>query len=184
MLHLHARRAARRDANGDYVPLDAQDTTLWDVAAIRDAERLLFQAGRLGRVGRFQLEAAIQSAHAARAFGRRVDWGAIVQLYEGLMTFTGGSPIVELNRVAALAHRDGPAAALPALEPLADVVQGYQPYWALRARLLDDIGDAGGARAAYAEAIARAPNEAAKTFLRKRAARFSANVERDEPGAS
>jgi RNA polymerase sigma-70 factor (ECF subfamily) len=184
LLHLHARRAARRDANGDDVPLDAQDTSLWDVDAIRDAERLLFQAGRLGRVGRFQLEAAIQSAHASRAFGRRVDWAAIVQLYEGLVTITGGSPVVALNRVAALAHRDGPAAALPALEPLAEFLQGYQPYWALRARLLEEVGDAEGARAAYAEAIARAPNGAAKSFLRKRAARFSANVERDEPAAS
>lgn len=173
LLHLHARRAARRDAAGAYVPLDAQDTTLWDVALIRDAERLLFQAGRLGRIGRFQLEAAIQSAHAARAFGRRVDWAAIVQLYDGLVSVTGGSPVAALNRVAALARRDGAAAALPALAPLAEPLAAYQPYWALRAHLLEDTGDTEAARAAYAEAIARAPDEAAREFLRGRRARLS-----------
>jgi RNA polymerase sigma-70 factor (ECF subfamily) len=73
LLHLHARRRARRDGEGRYVALDAQDPALWDIDAIREAEQLLFRASRLGRIGRFQLEAAIQSAHAARAFGRPVD---------------------------------------------------------------------------------------------------------------
>lgn len=184
ILHLHARRAARRDAAGGYVPLDAQDTALWDIAAIREAERVLFQAGRLGRIGRFQLEAAIQSAHAARAFGRRVDWAAIVQLYDGLVAVTGGSPVAALNRVAALARRDGAAAALPALSPLAGILDAYQPYWALRARLLEETGDRAGADAAYEAAIAQAPDAATKSFLEGRQSALRKNVEVRDGGSS
>jgi len=82
MLHLDARRDARRDAAGDYVPLAGQDPARWDMAAIAEAEALLRAASRSGRPGRYQLEAAVQSAHAARRRTGRADWPAIERLYD------------------------------------------------------------------------------------------------------
>jgi RNA polymerase sigma-70 factor (ECF subfamily) len=80
MLHAEARRAARRDAGGDFVPLDEQDVARWDGATIDEAEELLLRASAIGAVGRFQLEAAVQSAHAVRRRTGRADWAAILQL--------------------------------------------------------------------------------------------------------
>jgi len=85
MLHCQARRAARRSATGSYVPLTEQDVSRWDARLMRLAEEHLREAAELGRLGRFQLEAAIQSAHAQRATTGRVDWPAVAALYEGLV---------------------------------------------------------------------------------------------------
>src|SRR5262249_24093441 len=85
MLHAHARRDARRNSAGDYVPLDEQDPARWDAARIDEAEALLSQASRCaGGSGRYQLEAAVQSAHAARRRSGATDWTAIEQLYGAL----------------------------------------------------------------------------------------------------
>jgi RNA polymerase sigma-70 factor (ECF subfamily) len=154
MLHLEARRAARRDAEGRYVPLADQDCARWNRAAAEEAERLLRRAAAMGQIGRYQLEAAIQSAHAARAWAGVTDWSAIVTLYDALVALTG-SPVAKLNRIAARAQVDGAAAGLAELEALGEALAGYQPYWALRAHLLARNGQPGEARAAYAEAIAR-----------------------------
>src|SRR5882672_1877931 len=94
MLHCAARCAARRSANGQYLPLTEQDTTLWSRPLIDEAEQLLWAAERAGRIGRYQLEAAIQSAHAERAWTGRTDWEAIALLYEGLV---GLAPGIGLN---------------------------------------------------------------------------------------
>src|SRR5271166_5836427 len=83
MLYAHARREARRDNLGRYVPLSEQDTASWDQAAIGEAEGLLGAAGALGAPGRFQLEAAVQSVHTARRLTGRTDWQAIAVLYDG-----------------------------------------------------------------------------------------------------
>lgn len=170
MLHAHARRAARRDAAGDYVPLDAQDTALWDAALIAEAEDLLRRAGGLKRMGRFQLEAAVQSAHCARRHGGHADWGAIVTLYDALHALTG-SPVAALNRAMALAERDGPAGALAALDALAQDprLADYQPYWAARADLLARTGDRPAAAAAYQRAIGLESDAAVRRFLQRRA---------------
>lgn len=171
MLHAHARRAARRDAAGDYVPLDQQDTALWDRALIAEAEELLRRAGGFGRAGRFQLEAAVQSAHCARRHGGRADWGAIVTLYDALHALTG-SPVAALNRAVALAEQGGPACALTALDELAGDARlaDYQPYWAARADLLGRTGDRAAAVAAYARAIGLESDPAVRRFLQRRCA--------------
>ena len=100
MLHAEARRAARRSAEGDYVPLAEQDFAAWDKKMIDDAEALLFRASAMSTVGRFQLEAAVQSAHVVRRVTGKTDWEAIEKLYDALVALTG-SPVVAINRAVA-----------------------------------------------------------------------------------
>ncbi|MDX2235209.1 MAG: DUF6596 domain-containing protein [Hyphomonadaceae bacterium] len=176
MLHLEARRAARRDAEGAFVPLDEQDCALWDESLIVAAERALFSAAALRRPGRYQLEAAIQSAHAARRRTGSTDWAAVVGLYDALFALTQ-SPVARLNRAAALARAAGAPEALAALEDLAGALDDYQPYWALRAHLLQAVGRDAEAAAAYAEAIAREHDAAVVQFLKEKSASLHATVE-------
>lgn len=175
MLHLDARKPARR-VGARYVPLDEQDVSLWRTDAIVEAEALLRRASAHNRIGRYQLEAAIQSAHASRVDGKPADWAAIVILYEALAALTG-SPVAHLNAVAALARRDGPETASAALEALnADFssLRSYQPYWALLADLSAKLGRTDAARAAYDEAIARERDGAVIRFLSERRAALDA----------
>ncbi len=169
MLHLEARRAARR-CEHQFVPLDAQDVSLWNAAMQSEAEALLMRAAQANRIGRFQLEAAIQSAHAACRVRMAPDWEAIVTLYDGLCALTN-SPVAQLNRAAAIARRDGAEAGLDALDAIeAPALLSYQPHWALRADLLARLGRAAAARAAYGEAIARERDGAVIRFLSERRA--------------
>jgi len=174
MLHADARAAARRDGVGAYVPLDDQDATRWDAAAIAEAETLLHGAARAGRIGRFQLEAAIQSAHAVRRFGREPDRHAIVALYDELLRLTA-SPVVALNRAVAVGRLAGPRAGLDALAGLAPDarLRDYQPYWAARADLHARAGDALEARDAYARAIGLSIDPSVRDYLAERAARHA-----------
>ena len=167
MLYAEARRAARRDAAGAYVPLEEQDTTLWDAAQIALAEGLLREANRAGPTGRYQLEAAIQSAHAARRLTGQSNWPVIVQLYDHLLALTR-SPVVVLNRAVALAEIEGPQAALAAIEPLAadKRMRSYQPYWAAKGHLLARIGANPDAAEAYRVAIGLTTDEAVRAYLR------------------
>jgi RNA polymerase sigma-70 factor, ECF subfamily len=176
MLYAGARRKARRSAEGDYVPLSEQDTALWDATAIDEAERLLQRASSLGRLGRFQLEAAVQSVHAARRISGRTDWGAILELYDGLLALTR-SPVVAVNRAVALSEAAGPAAGLAALDELAQDprLAAYQPYWAARAELLVRLGRRKSADAAYAQAILLEPDTAVRRFLEQQRGRFRPN---------
>src|SRR5262249_44642101 len=169
MLYAGARRKARRNAAGGYVPLSEQDPALWDAAAIDEAERLLQRASSLGRIGRFQLEAAVQSAHASRRTSGRIDWGAILELYDALLALTH-SPVVAINRVVALSETRGPAAGLVALDEIAEDprMAAYQPYWAARADLLGRLGRRASAGAAYAQAILLEPDTAVRRFLEQR----------------
>ena len=175
MLHAHARRDARRNPAGDYVPLGEQDPAQWDAAMIDEAETLLSQANRCGDVGRYQLEAAVQSAHAVRRRRVASDWSAIEQLYDALCALTG-SPVAALNRAVALAETRGPAAGLAALDALANDARlaDYQPYWAARADLLARSGDAVAAMQAYRQAIGLESDPAVRQFLQQRAAQLSA----------
>ena len=91
MLYAHARREARRDGQGRYVPLSEQAVERWDEPAIEEAERLLRAASALGAPGRFQLEAAVQSVHAARRLTGTTDWEAIAVLYDALFALTAFS---------------------------------------------------------------------------------------------
>ncbi len=169
MLYAEARRGARRSAGGEYVPLAEQDPAAWDKALIDRAEKLLFRAGSMRRIGRYQLEAAIQSAHAARRLTGRTDWPAIEQLYRALVRITG-SPVVEINRALALAELQGPAAGLAVLDRLDGDrrLSDYQPFWAARAGLLARAGQAEDAAQAYDRAIGLEPDPAVRRFLQKR----------------
>jgi RNA polymerase sigma-70 factor (ECF subfamily) len=168
MLHAEARRRARRNADGDYVPLAEQDPVLWDAALIDEAERLLHQASGLGVIGRYQLEAAVQSAHVVRRQTGRADWAAIERLYDALAAMTG-SPVVAVNRAIAIAETRGAAAGLATLDELAadKRLADYQPYWAARAELLARAGDPA-ADIAYQRAIGLESDPAVRRFLQSR----------------
>jgi len=169
MLYSHARRAARRDADGVYVPLTAQDPARWEGLLIREAEGLLHLASSHGRLGRYQLEAALQSAHVQGRRSGQVDWPAIERLYAALCELTG-SPVAALNHAVALSHTVGAPAALQALDMLHAQLCDYQPYWAARAELLARCGHEAQAREACERAIALESDEAVRAFLRRRAA--------------
>ncbi len=173
MLFSHSRRAARRDAAGDYVPLSAQDTALWDAAMIDEAEGLLRRASLLGDVGRYQLEAAVQSAQATRRNGGRPDWPAIVALYGALRSMTG-SPVAAVNHAVALAETEGASAAAAELEAISGDprLADYQPFWAAKAELLARAGRHREAQAAYRNAIGLAVDPAVRRYLRARQARL------------
>jgi RNA polymerase sigma-70 factor, ECF subfamily len=171
MLYAHARRAARRDASGHYVPLSEQQTGLWDLTAIEEAERLLRAASASHAPGRFQLEAAVQSVHAARRLSGTTEWDAIVQLYDALFAMTG-SPVVAVNRAAAVAQARGPEAGLALLEEVGarGGLDGFEPYWVAKADLCAGLGDIEAARRAYDLAIGLQTDPAARAFLVERQA--------------
>ena len=171
MLYAEARRTARRNPQGDYVPLAEQDPAAWDAALIEEAEAQLVRASRLGAFGRYQLEAAVQSAHVIRRRTGVADWSAIEQLYDALAAMTH-SPVVEINRAIAIAETRGPIAGLAALDALQDEprLADYQPYWAARAGLLARAGDVHAAKLAYQRAIGLAPDPAVRRFLQQRCA--------------
>ncbi len=170
MLYCEARRPARRSVDGGYVPMSRQDVRLWSEAMLQEAERELAAAAARDRAGRFQLEAALQSAHVEGMQRGRTDWGAIAVLYEGLVRL---SPTVGafVGRAAALAEARGPAsgiAALDAIDPAS--ARHYQPYWAVRAHLLGLTGNASDALEAYERAIGLTEDPATRRFLLERRA--------------
>lgn len=165
MLYCESRRAARRAADGAYVPLDEQDTVAWALPMIEEADRLLMRAQPARRIGRFQLEAAIQAVHAARGRTGRVDWDAIVLLYEGLVRI---APTIGalVGRAAAVARARGASAGLSLLQAIpSDAVVSYQPYWALAAHLLARMERHGEAFAARERAIGLCEDSAMRAFL-------------------
>jgi RNA polymerase sigma-70 factor (ECF subfamily) len=171
MLYAHSRREARRDADGGFVPLAEQDPAAWDAALIDEAEALLSRASALPGAGRYQLEAAVQSAHVVRRKTGSTDWQAIEALYDALLALTR-SPVVAVNRAIAVAETRGPAAGLAALDALSAEprLADYQPYWAARAEMLARIGDAAGADTAYERAIGLEGDPAVRRFLTGRRA--------------
>ena len=171
MLYAEARRLARRTPAGDYVPLDRQDVGAWDAVPIREAEALLRRASGMAMPGRFQLEAAVQSAHVAGRTAGQTDWRAISHLYATLFALTE-SPVVAINRAVAQAEIDGPAAGLAALDALAGDprLADYQPYWAARAGLQARLGQTGEAALAYQRAIGLEADPAVRRFLQGRLA--------------
>jgi predicted RNA polymerase sigma factor len=169
MLHAEARRRARRNLEGEYVPFGEQDITLWDPQMIESAEALLIRASRMDSIGRYQLEGALQSAHVHRRRTGHLNWPAVVQLYDALLAFSG-SPVVAINRALALAETDGAEAALQAIDGIsADRrLMDYQPYWASRAELFAKTGAHERARQAYDIAIGLERDPAVRRFLERR----------------
>ena len=169
MLFAEARRAARRDANGDYVPLVEQDVGAWDAPMIDEAEALLRRASTMNVIGRYQLEAAVQSAHVVRRLTGAADWTAVEKLYDALFALTG-SPVVAINRAVAVGETEGAAAGLARLDALADDARlaDYQPYWAARAGLLTRTGDAAAAASAFDRAIGLESDPTVRRFLQQK----------------
>src|ERR1035438_5390712 len=134
MLHAEARRRARRNGNGEYVPLANQDPGRWDWPMIDEAEALLFRVSAFGSVGRYQLEGALQSAHVYRCRTGHANWAEVVQLYDALFALAG-SPVVAINRALAIGEMHGASAGLEAMQGIGGDVRlaEYQPYWAARA---------------------------------------------------
>ncbi|MFP5076585.1 RNA polymerase sigma factor [Rhizobium sp. YIM 134829] len=166
-LHIHARRHARF-VSGRYVPLNEQDPALWDRAMIAEAEACLSRAGKLGRLGRFQLEAAIQSVHAGRAVTGRTDWPTIAQLYEGLV-LTSPSIGARIGRALAVSQGKEAARGLALLDEIAEeAIAHHQPYWAARADLLARAGRRGEADDAYGRTIGLSRSPAIRAFLTER----------------
>jgi predicted RNA polymerase sigma factor len=169
MLHAEARRGARRSEDGEYVPLAEQDPLRWDSRMIDEAEALLVRASGFGITGRYQLEAAVQSAHVYRCRTGHANWEAVLQIYDGLFTMTG-SPVVAINRALALAELYDAHAGLEAMPDhggdgrLAE----YQPYWAARAELLAKAGAHEEAGQAYEIAIGLERDPAVRRFLERR----------------
>ena len=165
MLHCEARRTARRGPDGSYIPLSEQDPRQWSRLLIEEAERHLAAAWTQGRAGRFQLEAAIQSVHAGRARSGRTEWDAIALFYEQLVRLapTLGT---RTGYAAAVAEARGPAAGMAMLDAIdVGAVSGYQPYWAVRAHLLQLLGKIPEALDAYERAIGLAEDPAVREFL-------------------
>ena len=168
MLHCEARRAARRGPEGQYVPLSEQDPKQWSLPLMEEAEQHLAGAAEHGRSGRFQLEAAIQSVHAERAHSGRIEWAAIVSFYEQLIRI---SPTLgtRTGYAAAIAEVKGPSAALEVLDAIElELVSRYQPYWAVRAHVLQGLGRRPEALDAYDRALGLAEDPAIRQFLHQK----------------
>jgi RNA polymerase sigma-70 factor (ECF subfamily) len=168
MLFCQARREARRTADGRYVPLSEQDPSAWSAPRIREAEAELAAAAEHGRAGRFQLEAAIQSVHAERAQTGRTDWAAIAVFYRHLLRLTPALG-ARVGQAAAVAEASGPEAGLVLLDAIErSAVAAYQPYWAVRAHVLQRLGRRAEASAAFERAIELTADESVRRFLVER----------------
>jgi RNA polymerase sigma-70 factor (ECF subfamily) len=169
MLLQESRRAARADASGELVTLEAQDRMLWDRAAIDEGVALVDRAVRTRRIGPYTLQAAIAAVHARAREAAETDWAEIASLYDLLLRLEP-TPVVALNRAVAVAMRDGPEAGLELVAALlADgELDGYYLAHAARADFCRRLGRNAEARAAYERALALTQLEPEKRFLTKR----------------
>ncbi|GAA3986599.1 RNA polymerase sigma factor [Actinomadura viridis] len=171
MLLVHARRDARTGPEGDLVLLDEQDRARWDRAMIEEGRGLVAAALAGGPPGPYGVQAAIAALHDEAADVATTDWPQIVALYDVLLALAP-SPVVEVNRAAAVALRDGPEAGLALLDALAGEprLRAYSPYVSARADLLQRLGRFPEAAAAYRAALALAGTEPERAHLRRRLA--------------
>jgi RNA polymerase sigma-70 factor (ECF subfamily) len=167
MLLHDARRPTRVDENGSLVTLHDQDRSRWDQAQIARATAILERALHARRAGPFQLQAAIAACHATADDVSTTDWPQIVGLY-GHLAQVAPSPVVELNRAVAIGMVDGPDAALPLVDALADQLGGYYLLHAARAELLRQVGREAQAQQCFRAALELAPTEAERRHLRAR----------------
>lgn len=174
----HARQSGRTAPDGRLVLLEDQDRSSWDREAIAEADRLVVEALRGGRPGRYALQAAIATLHACAPSYAETDWAQIVQLYDALLA-VWPSPVVALNRAVAVGMVDGPAVALREVDRLSrdQRLAGYRYLPAIRADLLRRLGRRTEAVSAYEESLRLADNEAERSFLATRLAEVG-----DPPG--
>lgn len=171
MLLCEPRVPAR--GTGDIVLLREQDRSLWDRALIAEGHSLVLGCIRRGRMGPFQLQAAIHAVHCAAPTYEDTDWSAIVRFYDRLLAIMP-TPVVALNRAIAVAETEGPAAALGLVDTVAGELASYHLLHATRGALLQQLGHNGEAAEAYARAAALAPTEPEARFLTQRRAETTA----------
>lgn len=165
MLFVHSRERARRTSDGTFVPLNRQDAGQWSVPLIQEAETLLREASTLGRPGRFQIEAAIQSVHAQRAFTGRTHWFMIEGFYRILRVYTDAVG-ARIGHAVAIAQVRGPEEGLAELDAIPEhLVVDHQPYWVARGHLLRRLGDSALSTRAYQRAIGLTEDPAVRNFL-------------------
>jgi RNA polymerase sigma-70 factor, ECF subfamily len=165
MLLIDARRAARCDESGAFVPLASQDRARWDQAQIAEGQALLRTCLARNLPGPYQLQAAINAVHADARAARDTDWRQILALYDQLMALTP-SPVIALNRAVAIAELEGPQAALTLVEELP--LQRYHLWHAVRAELLQRLGRLPESESAYKLALTLCGNEREREFLKKK----------------
>ena len=171
MLLHDARRGARFDQNGELVLMEEQDRSLWDRRRIEEGVALLERALRQRRPGPYQLQAAIAALHSVAPTAAATDWPQVVQLYDELVR-RQPSPVVELNRIVAVAMAEGPARALKLLDALGQgrALDGYHLYHSVRAELQRRSGRTGEAAEAYVRALRHVTQPAERRFLERRLA--------------
>ncbi len=168
MLFCEARARARRGEGGKYIPFDEQSLDQWDIRKIEEAEAVLRQASKMGVLGPFQLEAAIQSAHVFRRLSGHDNWNEILDLYEGLLSYSQTIGTL-IGHALALAETEGPQVALSQLDRLdCERVKLHLPYWAARAELLSRLNRSSEASTAYHQAIGLTSDSAVRFFLQER----------------
>ncbi|HEV3153702.1 MAG TPA: RNA polymerase sigma factor [Candidatus Baltobacteraceae bacterium] len=175
MLFHHSRRNARTDPSGELILLGDQDRAKWDRTEIAQAQEYLKRAASGGTMGRYAYEASIAQAHTQGRTPQETDWGTIIQLYDGLLKIEP-SPIIELNRAAAISMRDGPSAGLALVEKIVNdnALSGYRFAHAARADMYRRLGRLEEAKSAYAQALALTQQEAERRYLTRRIAELDA----------
>ena len=175
MLLVDARRAARTDEAGELIPLSEQDRSRWNEAQIAEGVTLL--EGAMGKAppGEYRLQAAIAAVHDRATRAEDTDWPQILALY-GLLEQLTGNPVVTLNKAVAAAMADGPEAGLALLDEVDERLAGHYRLDAVRAHLLEMVGDTAGALEHYRAAAARTTNLPEQRYLALKAARLSATA--------
>ena len=174
MLLQDSRRAARTSGGGDIILLEDQDRSLWNYGQIEEGLALTRRALASRRFGPYTLQAAIGAAHAEAAAAAATDWNRIVATYDLLLGIEQ-TPVIELNRAAAVAMRDGPAAGLALVTAIlaCGELADYQPAHAARAELCRRLGRTAEAREAYQRALALTHQGATRRFLERRLAELA-----------
>lgn len=178
LLLLHdARRPARVGETGELVLLEAQDRSRWDQGRKDEGQALLERALRMGRIGPYQIQAAISALHVQAARPEETDWPQIAALY-GLLQRIAPSPVIELNRVVAVAMADGPQVGLALLDraELQQSLSDYYLFYATHADLLRRVGRLTEASRAYRQALTLCQNEQERTFLQRRLAEVASGI--------
>jgi RNA polymerase sigma-70 factor (ECF subfamily) len=169
MLLQDARREARIGAGGELIPLEEQDRSRWDRAAMAEGARLLEPALRMGAPGPYQIQAAIAAVHSEAVTAAETDWRQIAALYADLMR-RSPSPVIALNHAVAVAMSEGLEVGLERIEAAgaAGELDRYHLFHAARADILRRMGRRAAAAAAYDRAMELASNEVELTYLRRR----------------
>ena len=173
MLLEQARSNARTSPDGKLLPLPEQDRSRWNAALIHEGHELVRRCLRRNQPGPYQIQAAINAVHSDAPSAAHTDWTQIVALYDQLVAFTP-SPIVALNRAVAVAEISGPQVALQLIDDLS--IEHYYLFHAIRADLLQRLGHAEQAEAAYRAAIERTDNAAEIAFMNERVSAIRAAI--------